>query len=176
MKLHTAYPLISLFLIAFSCTTKPTGNTTEKPDTTPRKFPLPVVPIQSLKGDTVMLNEVGLDRDFVVVLFESGCEFCQYETKSIDSVAPEFKDIPVLFLSSQPLDSVRDYKNTYFKSKMDEFIFGSIDLEHMKVLADHEPKFPTIMWFGKSGGLKVRNRGLIAPDRILRTIKQQGQS
>ena len=158
--------------ILIGCDNKPAKEIESPDQAQATKYPLPAVPIKSLDNDTIMLNEVGLDKDFIVVLFESGCDFCHKEAKSMDSIATEFKGIPVFFLSSDPLDVIEEYKNQYFQSDVDEFVFGSIDLQHMKVLADNEPIFPTIMWFGKNGGLKVRNRGFIDPDRIIRTIKQ----
>lgn len=170
--MKSIYYLPLLFVIA--CTSKPSEQ--PKVEEVPDRFPLPEVSIYESNGDTLKMNEIGMDKDFVVILFESTCDYCHKETLSIDSIADQFEEIPVLFLSTESVDTVRSYRSKYFTSTMDEFVFGRISLEHMKILADDVPAFPTVMWFSKNGGLKVRNRGLIAPDRIVRTIRQQTTS
>lgn len=61
-----------------------------------------------------------------VLFFNSDCDYCQREAKLLNENREAFKDATVYLFSTEPLENIRAFKDTYLQENTD-FIVGRID-------------------------------------------------
>jgi len=77
--------------------------------------------------DSIPLVQDSHGKATLVVYFNPDCEHCQAEAKTIQSHIDDFKEINILFVSSEPIRTLRQFQGTYGLRNIPNVQFGKID-------------------------------------------------
>ncbi|OYU67087.1 MAG: hypothetical protein CFE22_06320 [Cytophagaceae bacterium BCCC1] len=117
---------------------------------------LPYVSFLSIEGDAVKINQA-VNKVKYIVFFNSDCEHCQAEAILLADNFEEFENSDVYFLSNEPLENIRAFKEKYLKGQHG-FQVGSIDPKVSSgVFGVHT--FPYVMIYGKDNKLLKTFKG-----------------
>lgn len=117
---------------------------------------LPHVSFLSIEGDIVKLNHA-VNKVKYIVFFNSDCEHCQAEVRLLADNFEEFENSDVYFLSNEPLENIRAFKEKYLKGQY-EFHIGKIDPKVSSgVFGVHT--FPYVMIYDKDNKLLKTFKG-----------------
>lgn len=139
------------------------------------KTSLPDVEISTLRNESTSLEEIGNEKDVLVILYRSNCDFCKKETTGIHEIASQFEGIELVFLSKEELPVIRKYKQTYFPTNLDNITFGKTSERTLNELANDDLVYPYILWYNKDKVLRTRRKGMVSPERILQVITADKQ-
>jgi peroxiredoxin len=127
---------------------------------------VPNVRLTTLSGDTLFLPQLSSGIATVLIYFNSTCELCQIELKSIGKHVSEFDSANILLVSSQePSEIVEFYNNNSLKNSSN--IYWLLD-EEMKVATHYGIRsLPAIFCYDAMGKLQGKFQGTIKVDLIL---------
>lgn len=72
---------------------------------------------------SLLVNSSITTEKIVLIYFNSGCEHCQYEAKSIAENLTLFKNSTVLWFSSENITQIKDFANKYQLANQNQIIF-----------------------------------------------------
>jgi len=79
---------------------------------------LPELSFYSIESDTIQPAVLYNDMYSVIVFFNSHCDFCKLELSSFKKHSSEIENIQFAFISSQPVDTLRNLKTKFDFSEM----------------------------------------------------------
>lgn len=81
----------------------------EKETVTNRIKTIPTFTAKTLDNIEFSKDNLIPDTPSVFLYFNSECDFCKHEAKSIRNAIDEFNEIQLIFVSSEPLEKIRDF-------------------------------------------------------------------
>lgn len=127
---------------------------------------IPKVRLTTFSGDTLSLPSLSSGVATVLIYFNSTCELCQIELKSIGQHISEFDGANILLVSSQvPSEIVEFHNNHSLKNSSNVYWLMDGDLE----VATHYGvrSVPAIFCYDVTGKLQGKFQGTVKVDRIL---------
>ena len=127
---------------------------------------IPKVRLATLSGDTLSLPSLSSGVASVLIYFNSTCELCKIELKSIGEHISEFESANILLVSSQePSEIVEFYNNHSLKNSSN--VYWLMDGE-MEVATHYGVRsVPAIFCYDPIGKLQGKFQGTVKVDRIL---------
>ncbi|CAD5255224.1 MULTISPECIES: redoxin domain-containing protein [unclassified Imperialibacter] len=126
---------------------------------------LPAFKFMSVDEHQLALSALAGESALVLVAFNSACDHCQYEAKSISGIIDSYPDTQFIFLSEEPLDTIRHFQSTYFPVASSNITFGQTSIVDL-----HETfgslSYPNIFIYGKDGKLLKEFKGETKPEAI----------
>lgn len=105
----------------------------------------------------------------IFIYFNSECDYCQHEAQSISDSIKEFKDVQLLFVSTEPIETIKTFAKTY----------KLINLQNTTFLYDSAHNFsnrfdansiPFILIYNKDQELVKKHKGQLKAEAILSTL------
>lgn len=131
---------------------------------------LPALRFTSIDERSLVLSAVSGTNGLALIAFNSECEHCQYEAKSISSIVMNYENTRFVFLSEEPLDTIRQFQNTYFPAEFSNVTFGQVSIVDL-----HDTfgsiSYPNIFIYGKDGKLLREFKGETKPEAIEAYLK-----
>lgn len=110
-----------------------------------------------------------LAKPVVFILYNSTCEHCQYELTQIRASMHLFKDVELVFLSSEPISAIKkvallfeSHRNVNFIKINPEDVYDNFGTV----------RYPTILIYGTNGKLIKEFKGETKVEAILRYARQ----
>lgn len=127
---------------------------------------IPAIRLTSLSGDTFSLPQLSSGIATVLIYFNSTCEICQMELKSIGKRISEFDDAQIFLVSSQEKAELEEYYNSHALNNSPN-VYWLLD-EEMKVATHYGIRsVPAIFCYDAMGKLQGKFQGTIKVDLIL---------
>lgn len=67
----------------------------------------------SLEDTSFTSSDINTNLNTILVFYNSGCDFCHHEAEGISEYKNQFTDTQILFISEEPLDSIRKFAQNY---------------------------------------------------------------
>jgi len=130
---------------------------------------IPAIRLTSLSGDTFSLPQLSSGIATVLIYFNSTCEICQMELKSIGERISEFDGAQILLVSSQEQSEVEEFYETH-SLKNSSNVYWLMD-EQMEVAAYFGVRsVPTIFCYDGERELQGKFQGPVKVDLILEKL------
>ena len=106
----------------------------------------------------------------VFIYFNSECDYCQHEAQSISDNIEQFKDLQLLFVSTEPIETIKAFAKTY----------KLINLQNTTFLYDSTHNFsnrfdanaiPFILIYNEKQELVKKHKGQLKPEAILKLLQ-----
>jgi peroxiredoxin len=130
---------------------------------------IPAICLTSLSGDTFSLPQLSSGIPTVLIYFNSTCEICQMELKSIGERITEFEDAQILLISSQEQAELEEFYNFHaLKNSPNVYWLKDEDME----VASHYGvgSVPAIFCYDAKGKLQSKFQGPVKVDLILEKL------
>jgi peroxiredoxin len=130
---------------------------------------IPAIRLTSLSGDTFSLPQLSSGIATVLIYFNSTCEICQMELKSIGKRISEFDDAQIFLVSSQEKAELEEFYNSH-DLKNSQNVYWLMD-EEMEVAAHYGVRsVPALFSYDKVGKLQGKFQGPVKVDLILEKL------
>jgi len=130
---------------------------------------IPAFRLNSLSGDTFSLPQLSSGIATVLIYFNSTCEICQMELKSIGERISEFDDAQIFLVSSQEKTELEEFYNSH-ALKNSPNVYWLMD-EEMEVAAHYGVRsVPALFSYNKEGKLQGKFQGPVKVDLILEKL------
>jgi peroxiredoxin len=130
---------------------------------------IPAIRLTSLSGDTFSLPQLSSGIATVLIYFNSTCEICQMELKSIGERISEFDEAHILLVSSQEKAELEEFYNSH-ALKNSPNVYWLMD-EQMEVAAHFRVRsVPAIFCYDAKGKLQGKFQGPVKVDLILEKL------
>lgn len=138
------------------------------------KDPLSTMPNFTIVfADSTFSSTEQLERDkpYLLIHFDATCKGCQEETDTLIKYMDKMKNVNLLFLTVQDLESVRLYQR-YFKLERFKNVTVALDLD--SALAKHfgTATTPLLAVYDREGNLRGVFEGQANTEKLLKTIKE----
>lgn len=130
---------------------------------------IPEISLNTISGENFSLPQLSSGIATVLIYFNSTCEICQLELKSIGERISEFKDARILLVSSQEQAEVEEFFDAH-SLKNFPTVYWLMD-EQMEVSAYYGVRsVPTIFCYDGEGELQGKFQGPVKVDLILEKL------
>lgn len=130
---------------------------------------IPAIRLNSLSADTFSLPQLSSGIATVLIYFNSTCEICQMELKSIGERITESEDSHILLVSSQEKTELEEFYNSH-ALKNSQNVYWLMD-EEMEVAAHYGVRsVPALFSYNKEGKLQGKFQGPVKVDLILEKL------
>ncbi|GMQ31339.1 peroxiredoxin family protein [Algoriphagus confluentis] len=130
---------------------------------------IPGIRLNSLSGDTFSLPQLSSGIATVLIYFNSTCEICQMELKSIGKRISEFDDAQIFLVSSQEKTELEEFYNSH-ALKNSPNVYWLMD-DQMEVAAHYGVRsVPALFSYDKEGKLQGKFQGPVKVDLILEKL------
>ena len=130
---------------------------------------IPAISLRSISDANYSLPQLSSGTPTVLIYFNSTCEICQLELKSIGERILEFKDARILLVSSQEQAEVEEFYDTH-SLKNSSNVYWLMD-EQMEVSTYYGVRsVPAIFCYDGEGELQGRFQGPVKVDLILEKL------
>jgi thiol-disulfide isomerase/thioredoxin len=131
---------------------------------------LPVLNITPLDSDTRLLTDIPENTKTVLIMFNSECEYCQYEARTISSHFDQIlDDTQLVFLSAEPLATIEQFRDNYFLSSNQNVTFAQVYLPQL-IDTFKKISYPSIFVYNESGVLLKEFKGETKVEAILSAL------
>jgi peroxiredoxin len=125
--------------------------------------------LNALSGGNFSLPQLSSGISTVLIYFNSTCEICQMELKSIGERISEFEEAQILLVSSQERLEVSEFYNNH-SLKNSSNVYWLMD-EEMEVAAHYGVRsVPAIFCYDAKGKLQGKFQGPVKVDLILQKL------
>lgn len=130
---------------------------------------IPAIRLTSISGDTFSLPQLSTGIATVLIYFNSTCEICQMELKSIAERSSEFDGAQILLVSSQEKVELEEFSNSH-ALKNSPNVYWLMD-DQMEVAAHYGIRsVPALFSYDKEGKLQGKFQGPVKVDLILEKL------
>ena len=115
-----------------------------------------------------MFSKVNLkpNKPTIFIYFNSECDYCQHEAQSISASISKFQDVQLLFVSTEPIDSIKNFAGTYnlFQQPNIAFLHDSTDTFSNRFDAT---SIPYVLIYDAQQQLIKKHKGQLKAETIL---------
>jgi peroxiredoxin len=107
----------------------------------------------------------------IFIYFNSECEFCQHEAKSISQNLNKFKNVQFIFISFEKTEAIKKFTELYKLDNQENIVF----LEDKKAMFStlfNANSIPYILIYNKNNRLIKKHKGQLNAKGILRALQQ----
>ena len=135
---------------------------------------IPEFSLTTLSGDNFFKNNLKPNTPTIFIYFNSDCDFCQHEAKSISENINKFIDIQIIFVSTESIESIKKFSAQYKLNNNPNIIF----------LYDGKDNFynqfgasiiPYTLFYSKNQKLIKINKGQLNAKGMLNILKNNNE-
>lgn len=107
----------------------------------------------------------------IFIYFNSDCDFCQHEAKSISDNLESFKNVQFIFVSSEPISTIIGFSEQHNMNKHQNvtFLYDNLDTFSSRFDAN---SIPYILIYNKKQKLIKKHKGQLNANGILRVLQE----
>jgi len=135
---------------------------------------IPNFSFTKLNNDTFSNENLNENIPTLFINFNSECDYCQIEAQSIKDNVSKLKNIQILFISSEPIEKIKNFGNTYklMEHKNIILLFDKNDV--FSTLFDTNT-IPTSLIYNKNQHLIKKHKGQLKAKNIIKEINNSNE-
>ena len=111
------------------------------------------------------------DKNKLIIYFNSTCDLCGYEAKSIQEEIDQFSTVQILFISDEEIEEIQKFGIDH----------GLTEIENVHVLQDqnylfanqlHISSTPFLLFYNKNNQLITSHKGQLMPNRMVAIFQE----
>lgn len=133
---------------------------------------VPTFAFQEVKSGMIYTkNDLPPKRTAIFVYFSSDCDFCQHETQSIWEHITELQETTVLFISREPISTIKEFAKKYNLADFENvhFLYDEKDTFYLQFDAN---SIPYMLVYNTNRELILRNKGQLNIKTVLKKIEE----
>jgi len=130
---------------------------------------IPKFSFKTLENEEFTNTNLKSNTATVFIYFNSECDFCQHEAQSISEHLEQFKEIQLLFVSTEDIETIKAFAKTYNLLTQQNITFLHDSTYTFSNRFDANA-IPYILIYNKSQELVKKHKGQLNPDAILKLI------
>ncbi len=131
---------------------------------------VPEFSFTTLEGKNFTKNDLNQDKAIVFIYFNSTCDYCQHEAKSIQQNAEKFKNTQLIFVSYETKELIHQFSENYKLNNYDHITFLS-DIKDDFANRFDANSIPYILIYSKDQQLVKRHKGQLSVETMLSFIE-----
>ncbi len=131
---------------------------------------IPDFSFTTLNQKTYTKENLNTATPIIFIYFNSECHYCQHEAKSIKENIEQFKNVQLLFISEEPIETIKTFAETYKLLENDNvrFLHDKNDIFSTQFDAN---SIPYLLIYDENQQLIKRHKGQIKAENILKELK-----
>ena len=125
----------------------------------------------TLEGTSYTTSNINTNLNTILVFYNSACDFCQHEAEGISEYKNQFIDTQILFVSEEPLDSIRKFAQYYQLNKPPQIQFFH-DTHHFFTNQLAVSSVPFLLIYDKDQQLIKKHQGPLNAPALLNLLQQ----
>lgn len=107
----------------------------------------------------------------IFIYFNSECDYCQHEAQSISSNLDSFKKVQFIFVSIEPIETIKQFAEQYNLNKKQNitFLYDSLSTFSSRFDAN---SIPYLLIYNQKQKLIKKHKGQLNANGILRVLQQ----
>lgn len=105
----------------------------------------------------------------IFIYFNSECDFCQHEAQSISDSLDEFKDVQLLFISTEPIETIKKFSEQYNLHNQQNITFLYDNNSYFSSRFD-ATTIPYILIYDKNQKLIKKHKGQLNATGLLKAL------
>lgn len=130
---------------------------------------IPVFSFTTLNNTSFTNKDLKSNAPVIFIYFNTDCDFCQHEAKSIEEKITDFSNIQLLFVSTEPIDSIRTFAEKYKLLNYDQVNFLQ-DRNYIFSTQFDANSIPYSLIYDKNQHLKKKHKGQLKAETILKEL------
>ncbi len=116
-------------------------------------------------------NNLKSTSSTVFIYFSSECDFCQYEAQSIKNSIEDFKNVQLIFVSSEPVNKIRQFVDQHELNNYQNIIFLH---DHLSVFSNQfkARSIPYVLVYNENQRLIKAHKGQLNAKGILKFLNK----
>ena len=132
---------------------------------------IPDFSFRTLENQPFTQDDLQKDTATAFIYFNSGCDYCQHEAKSIKKHIKEFTNTQLIFVSDESIDQIRDFAKQYKLYTYDHITFLSDPRDDFTTRFD-ATSVPFILIYDKKQRLVKKHKGQLKAEKLLALVSK----
>ncbi len=111
------------------------------------------------------------NTDTIFIYFNSECDFCQHEAQSISDNLDSFKNVQLIFVSTEPIEIIKQFSEQYNLNNQQNITFLYDNLSTFSSQFDAN-SIPYLLIYDKNQKIIKKHKGQLNAKGILRALQQ----
>lgn len=111
------------------------------------------------------------EKNTIFIYFNSECDFCQHEAKSISDNLESFKEVQFIFVSTEPITTIRQFSEQYNLNNKQNITFLYDNLSTFSSRFDAN-SIPYLLIYDNEQKLIKKHKGQLNAKGILRALQE----
>ncbi|WP_336128007.1 peroxiredoxin family protein [Mesoflavibacter sp. CH_XMU1422-2] len=107
----------------------------------------------------------------IFIYFNSECDFCQHEAQSISNNLDSFKNVQIIFISTESIDTIKKFSEQYNLNNQQNITFLNDNLNTFSSRFDAN-SIPYLLIYDQNQKLIKKHKGQLNAKGILRALQQ----
>lgn len=107
----------------------------------------------------------------IFIYFNSQCDFCQHEAQSISNNLDSFKNVQIIFISTESIDTIKKFSEQYNLNNQQNITFLNDNLNTFSSRFDAN-NIPYLLIYDQNQKLIKKHKGQLNAKGILRALQQ----
>jgi peroxiredoxin len=143
----------------------------EKKETAKQIQIIPKFELKTLDSISFTNSNLKTNLSTIFVYFNSECDLCHYEAKSISDNLNKFKNVQFIFVSTESIAIIRQFSEEYKLSNQNNITF-LYDFDNQFTNQFKAQFIPYILIYNKNNELIKKQKGQLNSNGILRVLNQ----
>jgi peroxiredoxin len=131
---------------------------------------IPEFSFKTIENTTFSKANLKLKKATIFIYFNSECDFCQHEAQSISESISKFQDVQLLFVSTEPKDTIKTFAETYNLLQQSNIIFLHDSTDTFSNRFD-ATSIPYVLIYDAQQQLIKKHKGQLKAEAILELLK-----
>ena len=128
---------------------------------------IPAFSFTALDNQQFTRENLNLNMSIVFLYFNSECDFCQLEAAKISDAINDFKDVQLVFVSTEPIAKIKLFSEQYKLNNQENIVFLNDSNDDFYNLFN-ATSIPFILIYDKNQTLKKIYKGQLTVKSILK--------
>ncbi|MDA9970411.1 redoxin domain-containing protein [Flavobacteriaceae bacterium] len=115
-------------------------------------------------------SDLKLNTPTVFIYFNSDCDFCQYEAQSISEHSTYFKNVQLLFVSTEDILTIKNFAISYDLLNQSNISFLQDNTDTFSTRFDAN-SIPFLLVYNKDQVLVKKHKGQLKPTAIMKLLE-----
>lgn len=143
----------------------------EKKEIAEKLQTIPNFNFSALDNKSFTNSQLKQNEATVFIYFNSECDFCQHEAQSISENLNDFKDIQLLFVSIEPIATIKEFAKEYKLINQNNITFLYDNTNTFATQFDAN-SIPYLLIYNKNQELIKKHKGQLNASGILKILNQ----
>ncbi|AGC76592.1 peroxiredoxin family protein [Nonlabens dokdonensis] len=131
---------------------------------------IPDFKFQQLNGQSFSNVRLKDYLNTIFIYYNSECDYCQHEAESISENLDSFKNVQFLFVSSEPIETIKEFSQTYSLDQQSNIYFLHDRFDIFSTRFD-ATSIPYLLIYNENQELIKRQKGQLNAKGILKLLK-----